>query len=331
VRKDADVTTSSPLTGGVGLPIPPDDEGGSQPSTRRGDRVFAGLSRGAGILILLALAGVFVFLAVEGIPGISQPVSNYAPKDNFWTYVGNLLFGTVYAAVIALLIAVPFSIGVALFIAIYAPRRIAAPVAYVIDLLAAVPSVIFGIWGAFTLAKHVTPIYEWLYAHFSWLPFFAGPPSATGRTMLTAGLVLAIMIMPIITAISREIFAQTPRLHREAAMALGATKWEMVRLTVFPYARSGVVSAVMLGLGRALGETMAVAIVLSASPLITLNLISTDNPTTIAANIATSFAEATPEKLHVLIATGLALFALTFVVNFAARAIVERADRQVSR
>jgi phosphate transport system permease protein len=190
--------------------------------------------------------------------------------------------------------------------------------------------VIFGLWGAFTLARHLTPIYQWLYEHASWIPFFAGPPSATGRTMLTAGIVLAIMILPIITAISREIFAQTPRLHREAAMALGATRWEMVRLTVFPYARSGIVSAVMLGLGRALGETMAVAIVLSASPLVTLNLISTDNPATIASNIATSFAEATPEKLHVLIATGLALFALTFVVNFAARAIVGRAERRFS-
>jgi phosphate transport system permease protein len=325
------VTDSSPLTRGAGLPIPPDDEGGEMASTRRGDMIFAGISRGAGITILLALAGVFVFLAVEGIPGISQPISNYAPKDGFWPYVGNLLFGTVYAAVIALIIAVPFSIGVALFIAIYAPRQIAAPIAYVIDLLAAVPSVIFGIWGAFTLAKHLTPIYRWLEDNLGWLPFFKGPASATGRTMLTAGLVLAIMIMPIVTAISREIFAQTPRLHREAAMALGATKWEMVRLTVFPYARSGVVSAVMLGLGRALGETMAVAIVLSASPLITLNLISTDNPATIASNIATSFAEATPEKLHVLIATGLALFALTFVVNFAARWIVERHERVMAR
>jgi phosphate transport system permease protein len=322
------VTTSGPLTAGPGLPIPPDDEGGSMSSNRRGDKIFAGLSRGAGLTIMLALAGVFVFLAVEGIPGISQPAHNYAPKESFWPYVGSLLFGTVLAAVIALVIAVPFALGVALFIAFYAPRRIAAPVAYVIDLLAAVPSVIFGLWGAFTLAKHLTPLYQWLYDHASWIPFFAGPPSATGRTMLTAGLVLAIMILPIITAISREIFAQTPLLHREAAMALGATKWEMVRLTVFPYARSGIVSAVMLGLGRALGETMAVAIVLSASPLVTINLISTDNPATIASNIATSFAEATPEKLHVLIATGLALFALTFLVNFTARWIVGRSEKR---
>jgi phosphate transport system permease protein len=325
------VTTSSPLTGGPGLPILPDAEGGSSTSTRRGDMIFAGLSKGAGLVIMLALAGVFVFLAVEGIPGISQPATNYAPETTFWPYVGKLLFGTVFAAVIALIIAVPFALGIALFIAIYAPRRIAVPIAYVIDLLAAVPSVVFGLWGAFTLAKHLTPLYQWLFDHASWIPLFKGPPSATGRTLLTAGLVLAIMILPIITAISREIFAQTPLLHREAAMALGATKWEMVRLTVFPYARSGIVSAVMLGLGRALGETMAVAIVLSASPLTTINIISSNNPATIASNIANKFAEATPAQLHVLIATGLALFALTFVVNFAARAIVGRSEKRMAR
>jgi phosphate transport system permease protein len=301
-------------------------------STRRGDKIFEGLSTGSGVVIMLALAGVFVFLAVEGIPGLSQLATNYAPKTSFWPYVGDLLFGTVLAAILALIIAVPFSIGIALFISIYAPRQIAVPVAYVIDLLAAVPSVVFGLWGAFTLAPHLVQIYVWLHKHLGFLPFFndSHQLTTTGRTILTAALVLAIMILPIITAISREIFAQTPSLHREAAMALGATKWEMVRLTVFPYARSGIVSAVMLGLGRALGETMAVAIVLSASPLVTLNLISTDNPATIASNIATSFAEATPAKLHVLIATGLALFALTFVVNFAARYIVGRSERRMA-
>ena len=175
------------------------------------------------------------------------------------------------------------------------------------------------------------PVHEFLADHLSWVPFFAGPASVTGRTVLTAGIVLAIMILPIITAISREVFAQTPRLNEEAALALGATRWEMVRMTVFPYARSGMVSAVMLGLGRALGETMAVAMVLSASPVVTLNLISNTNPATVASNIASSFAEATPDKLHVLIATGLVLFAVTFAVNFAARWIVGRNERRIAR
>jgi len=149
--------------------------------------------------------------------------------------------------------------------------------------------------------------------------------------LVTAAIVLAIMILPIITAISREIFSQTPRLNEEAALALGATRWEMIRLSVLPYARSGIVSAVMLGLGRAMGETMAVAMVLSASGVVTFNLISATNPSTIAANIALSFADATGLKVNALVATGLVLFVITFVVNFAARAIVSRADRSVSR
>jgi phosphate transport system permease protein len=301
------------------------------PPTKRGDRVFRGLATGAGVAILVALAAVFVFLAVEGIPGISKPAASYRPEASFWPYVGKLLFGTVFAAVIAVVIAVPFALGIALFISHYAPRALAVPVAYVIDLLAAVPSVVFGLWGARVLGPYLVPAHGWLDDHLGLIPLFKGPASVTGKTLLTAGMVLAIMILPIITAISREIFAQAPRLHEEAALALGATKWEMVRLSVFPYARSGMVSAVMLGLGRALGETMAVAMVLSATPIVTLNMISNTNPATIASNIASSFAEATPDKLAVLIATGLVLFVFTFAVNFAARAVVARSERKFAR
>jgi phosphate transport system permease protein len=299
--------------------------------TQRGDRIFAGLARGAGLTILAVLAAVFIFLAVEGLPGINKPASNYAPLDSFLPYVGRLLYGTIFAALIALVIAVPFALGIALFISHYAPRAVAIPVAYVIDLLAAVPSVVFGLWGARTLAPHLVGVQQWLEDNLGFIPFFTGPASVTGKTVLTAGVVLAIMILPIITAICREIFAQTPRLHEEAALALGATRWEMVRYAVFPYARSGMVSAIMLGLGRALGETMAVAMVLSASPVVTLNMISSTNPATIASNIASSFAEATPAKLSVLIATGLVLFAFTFAVNFAARSIVARSERKFNR
>ena len=301
------------------------------PPHGRGDRLFRGTSLAAGLMILVALAGVFVFLAVEGVPGLFQTAVTYAPSTDFLSYVGPLVFGTVLSAVLALIIAVPFALGIALFISHYAPRRLATPVAYVIDLLAAVPSVVFGLWGGRTLAQFLVPSQQWLDDHLGFLPFFAGPASVTGRTMFTAGIVLAIMILPIITAISREIFAQTPRLHEEAALALGATRWEAIRLAVFPYARSGMVSAVMLGLGRALGETMAVAMVLSASPVVTLNLISNTNPATVASNIASSFSEATPAKLHVLIATGLVLFAVTFAVNFAARWVVGRNERRMAR
>lgn len=296
-----------------------------------GDRVFAGVSRSAGLVILVTLAAVFVFLAVEGFPGLSQPANLYRPATSFVGYVWPLVFGTVLAAVLALIIAVPFSFGIALFISHYAPRRLAALVAYLVDLLAAVPSVVFGLWGAQALSPAFQPIQAWLGRHLGWLPFFTGPASSTGRTILTAGVVLAIMILPIITALSREVFAQTPALHQEAALALGATRWEMVRMAVFPYGRSGMISAVMLGLGRALGETMAVAMVLSASPVVTLNLISSSNPATVASNIAASYKEGSPGKIQVLIATGLVLFALTFLVNFTARWLAGRRDRKLAR
>jgi phosphate transport system permease protein len=230
--------------------------------------------------------------------------------------------------VIALLIATPLSLGVALVISHYAPRRLSQPVGYLVDLLAAVPSVVYGLWGIAFLGPRLGPAYAWLEQNLGWLPFFTGPASTSGRTILTAGIVLAIMALPIITAITREIFAQTPTLNEEAALALGATRWEMIRLAVLPYAKSGIVSAVMLGLGRALGETMAVAMVLSAtSGVVTLNLISTVNPSTIAANIANGFPEATGLGVNALIASGLVLFVITFAVNFGARAIVARSDR----
>ncbi len=310
--------------------LAPDDPGLAPGGRRIGDRVFAGLARSSGLMILVALAGVAVFLTLQGLPAIGADPSKLRGASNVLTFVGPLLFGTVLAATLALLIATPLAIGVALVISHFAPRRVATPLGYVVDLLAAVPSVVYGAWGLSFLGLRLVPVYEWLDAHVGWLPFFAGPASGTGRTILTAGIVLAIMVLPIITAITREVFAQTPQLQQEAALALGATRWEMIRMTVLPYARSGIVSATMLGLGRALGETMAVALVLSASGAVTFNLISSDNPSTIAANIALNFPESTGLAVNALIFSGLVLFVLTFVVNFAARAIVARADRKVS-
>lgn len=300
-----------------------------RPVRRPGDRIFEGLSTSAGILILLTLLGVAIFLTLEGLPGITASPDEVGGKTGgkgFFAYVWPLVFGTVWAAVIALIIAVPVAIGVALYISHYAPPRLSSTLGYVIDLLAAVPSVVYGLWGLLFLSRELAPFYQWLADTFGFIPFFAGNPSGgvSANSILTASLVLAVMVLPIITAICREIFLQTPRLHEEAALALGATRWEMVRLSVFPYARSGIVSASMLGLGRALGETMAVAMVLSASGVITFNLIGSTNPSTIAANIALQFPEAFGTFTNVLIATGLVLFVITFAANFAARAIVER-------
>jgi phosphate transport system permease protein len=295
---------------------------------RPGDRIFAGTTRAAGVVILVALAGVAVFLTLEGLPALSAPPAVLGGASNFFSYVWPLLYGTLVAAAIALVIATPLALGVALVISHYAPRRIAKTLGYVVDLLAAVPSVVYGLWGIGFLGLKLVPIYAWLSIHAGWLPFFGSTPSATGRTILTAGIVLAIMVLPIITAITREVFTQTPTLQQEAALALGATRWEMVRMTVFPYAKSGIVSAVMLGLGRALGETMAVAMVLSASGVVTLDLIGNTNPSTIAANIALQFPEATGLQVNALIASGLVLFLITFAVNFAARSIVARSERR---
>jgi phosphate transport system permease protein len=298
--------------------------------SRRGDRAFANLVRTAALAILVALVAVFVFLAVEGWVGLTSDAATYAPFTSFASYIGPLIVSTLLASAIALVVAVPFSIAVALFISHYAPRRLASALGYVIDLLAAVPSVVFGLWGGRYLAGYLQPAHVWLHDHVGFIPIF-GDPSPNGRSLFTAGIVLAIMIMPIMTAISREVFLQTPRLHEEAALALGATRWEMIRYAVFPYARSGMVSGMMLGLGRALGETMAVAMVLATTPTTTLNVIGTASPPTIAANIALNYKEATPERQSLLIATGLVLFVVTFLVNFAARWVAGRSERRLTR
>lgn len=299
-----------------------------KPVQRRGDRVFSRTALGAGIMILVTLAAVAIFLIIQSIPAVSA-TSAEAPiigtAGNFWGYVGPIVFGTIWAAFLALLVALPISIGIALFITHYAPRRLASGLGYIVDLLAAVPSVVFGLWGILVFAPAIQPVYSWLVENVGWFPLFSGPVSATGRTILTAALVLAVMTLPIMTAICREVFLQTPVLHEEAALALGATRWEMVRMAVLPFGRSGIVSAGVLGLGRALGETMAVAMVLSVTPnFIGFQLLTSENPSTIAANIALRFPEAFATNINVLIATGLILFVVTFIVNFIARWIVDR-------
>ncbi len=296
----------------------------SKPVQQPGDRIFAGLAKGAGIVILVVLAGVAAFLIIQSIPALLAPAELLPGGNNLVVYVTPLIFGTLLSAVIALLIAAPLAVAVALFITHFAPRRLAQGLGYLIDLLAAVPSIVFGLWGVGVLAPASLGVMTWLYTYLGWLPFFAGPVSATGRTMLVVGITLAVMILPIITAVSREVFLQTPRLHEEAALALGATRWEMIRMAVLPFGRSGIVSGAMLGLGRALGETMAVALILSSSGVITFNLISSSNPSSIAANIALQFPDSTGLAVNVLIASGLVLFVITLAVNSLARYIVNR-------
>ncbi len=306
--------------------------GAVRPSTKRrpGDTIFLGLSTGAAVSIMVILAGVAIFLILKGLPAITAnwsegELAGYQNNDwaSFWDYVGPLLWGSIWAALIAMVLGTPVAIGIALFISHYAPRRLAGALGYVVDLLAAVPSIVFGLWGIIVIRPFLLPFADFLNQYFGWIPIFADPVSSTGSTLFAGGVVLAVMILPIVTSITREIFLQTPRLHEEAALALGATRWEMIRLSVIPYARSGMVSATLLGLGRALGETMAIALIVSPSLIFSLRILTDGyNSQTIAANIALNFPIATDLQRSALIGTGLMLFVVSLAVNMLARYII---------
>lgn len=292
---------------------------------RAGDSVFSVLSIGSGLLIFVTLAAVAIFLTLESLPAIIASREFSGSADfSLIEYSLPLVFGTVLASAIALLIAIPVSVGIALFISHFAPRRMASGLGYMIDLLAAVPSVVYGLWGGVWLVPKLEPLYVFLNTYFGWIPLFAGEPTAPMRNLASASVVLAVMVLPIITAVSREVFLQTPRLQEEAALALGATRWETIRTVVLPFGRGGVVAASMLGLGRALGETMAVLMILAPGATFSLHILEVGRHNSIAANIASKSAEASGVDMSLLIFTGLVLFVLTFVINAIARWIVAR-------
>ncbi|MFF4759550.1 phosphate ABC transporter permease subunit PstC [Streptomyces sp. NPDC001292] len=298
-------------------------------ATRPGDRIFLGLTRGSGILLLVVMAAIAVFLTYRASLAISKDHGNFLTTFEWNTGlqppvfgIAVLAFGTVVSSIIAMVIAVPVAVAIALFLTHYAPRRLSGPIAYVIDLLAAVPSIVFGLWGALVLVPHLDGLFGWLNDYLGWTGIFSWEGGAP-RSLLTVGILLAIMILPIITNVSREVFRQVPRMHEEAALALGATRWEVIRMSVLPFGRSGVISASMLGLGRALGETMAVATVLSPTFTIRASLLDPGGGT-FAQNIASKFSEATEYGRDALIASGLVLFVITLLVNGAARLIIAR-------
>ncbi|SDS44106.1 phosphate ABC transporter permease subunit PstC [Microlunatus soli] len=297
---------------------------------RSGDRIFRGASLGASLLIIAIVVFVGIFLIALAAPSLAaDKVSFLTSREwsvndptNLRFGIVDLLWTTVLSSVVAMVIAVPISVGVALFITQYAPKKVSGPLAFVVDLLAAVPSIVFGLWGMIELAPKMTPISDFLEDNLGFIPIFA-PGVSGGSTVLTASVVLAIMIVPIVTAISRDVFAQTPAEHMEAALALGATRWEKIRMTVLPYGRSGVVSASMLGLGRALGETIAVMIILSVPAKgESFNPSLLAGGETFASKIANAAAEFdSPEKTGAFIAAGMVLFVVTFAVNAVARLI----------
>jgi len=236
-----------------------------------------------------------------------------------------LLAGTLISSAIALVLGIPVAVATALYVTELAPRRVRGPLTVVVDLLAAVPSVVYGLWGFFFLVPKLQPAERWFADTFSFVPFVGG--TVTGPNYFIAGLILAIMILPIASAISREVIATVPREHKEAALALGATRWEMIRMAVLPYARGGIAGGAMLGLGRAIGETIAVTLVIGNANVIGHSVFQQGY--TLAAVIANEFGEAASDPLHraSLIAAGLVLFVLTLAVNAVARVFVVRAER----
>lgn len=324
----SDVTAAPP---GVGGDLRPVGSGGrrGRATESLGDRLFRNSARLAATLVLVLLAAIAAFLLDKAIPAIRQDSQNFLTTktwfpDNTPPVFGvlALVYGTLVTAVVALVVAVPVAIGVALFITQYAPVRLARPLGYVVDLLAAVPSVVYGLWGLVYLVPHTLKFSKWLSDYFGWIPIFKSD-GVFGKSIFVASLVLAIMILPVISSITREVLLQVPRDHKEAAYALGATKWEMIRIAVLPYGRPGMIGAVVLGFGRAIGETIAVALVLSANYTITAHLLAPGG-NTIAANIANTFGDAGATGRGALIASGLILFVVTLLVNFGARAIVAR-------
>jgi phosphate transport system permease protein len=302
------------------------------------DRSFSVLTLAAGLLVLAILALILITTLREAWPALVYSGLDFITRAEWipleigdaGPVYGTLsfVFGTAVVSIIALIIAVPVSIGIALFMTELAPLRLRTGVTTVIDLLAAVPSVVFGLWGIIVVGPFLVHIYDALHNAFGSVPVLGslfGEPVSSGRGFMTAGIIVAIMIIPIITSITREVFATVPDADKQAAFALGATRWEMIRGAVFPHSFGGVVGAVMLGLGRAMGETIAVALVIGAATQITSNLFAPGNA--LASVIALNFGDpGVPPGRSALIACGVLLFAITILVNYFAVLIVRRAE-----
>jgi phosphate transport system permease protein len=301
----------------------------------RGDLFFRILTLGAGLMVLAILAMIVVSTAWQAWPAFQQQGISFITSNNWdpnTDQFGALAFiwGTLMSSGIALVMAVPVSVGIALFTTELAHRRLRGPIGFVIDLLAAVPSVVYGLWGVLVLAPNLEPVYGWISSTFGGIPvlsWFLAPP-ANGKSFMTAGMILAFMITPIITSLSREVIATVPRAQREAALALGATRWEMIRGAILPWSRGGITGAVMLGLGRAMGETIAAALVIGSSAQITTRIFA--NGDSMAAYIANQFGEANGVFRSALIGLGLVLFGVTIIVNILAQQIITRFDRRAA-
>ena len=303
-----------------------------------GDRIFRGGAKASGLVVLAIMALVGLLLLVRGLQALKAAgfkfltTSQWEPDVHRFG-IAAVLTGTVLIALVAIVVAIPVAIGTALFISEIAPRKIKRGLIQLVDLMAAVPSVVYGLWGLFYFEGHVVGVSRWISRWLSWIPIFkvngarpGNPLSSTSvytTSTFIAGLVVALMVAPIATSIMREVFSQAPAGEREGAYALGATRWGMVRTVVLPFGVGGMIGAAMLGLGRALGETIAVLLIIS--PVFTINFhILQTGSNSVSSLIALRYGDASGFGLSALMAAGLSLFALTLVINFAASSIVAR-------
>lgn len=292
-----------------------------------GDPIFTGLTFAAACTILILMALLVFMLFQDALPSIREFGLGFLSSDA-WDPVKDIygakpfIYGTIASSLIALVIAVPLSLGIAIYLSQFAPRWLRAPLGFLVELLAAIPSVVYGLWGIFVLAPFLGKTIEPFFAdHFGGIPIFSGPVYGVG--LFSAGVVLAIMILPTISAISRESMLNVARDQKEAAQALGATPWETVRIAVLPLARPGIIGAVILGLGRALGETMAVTMLIGNRPEISASIFAPAY--SIASVIANEFAEVTVGiHMAALIELALILLAITLLLNLFARLLIQK-------
>ncbi len=302
------------------------------------DKIFRGVVTGGGLISLTLLGLIGFFLVYNGFEAMRNaglafltgfewvdavPENNQAASYG----IGAMLYGTIVTGVLAMVMGVPVAVGTALFLSYYAPEWLKKPMVVVVDVMAAIPSIVYGLWGFFVLMPHAEYWAKLIHKYFGFIPFFDMPAPVFTRSPFIAGLVLAIMITPIVTAIAREVFAQTPLERIQAAYALGATKWSMIKAVVFPYGRGGVVGGAMLGLGRALGETVAVYTVLNLVYDIRIEVLLSAGGS-VASMIVNKFGEADFVELQALMAAGFVLFLVTLIVNFIANYIINKTARE---
>jgi len=302
------------------------------------DKLFRGIVTGGGLISLAILGLIGFFLIYNGFEAIRNAglafltgfewVDAVPENDQAAAYgIGAMLYGTIVTGILAMIMGVPIAVGTALFLSYYAPEWLKKPMVVVVDVMAAIPSIVYGLWGFFVLMPHAEYWAKLIHKYFGFIPFFDMPAPVFTRSPFIAGLVLAIMITPIVTAIAREVFAQTPLERIQAAYALGATKWSMIKAVVIPYGRGGVIGGAMLGLGRALGETVAVYTVLNLVYDIRIEVLLSAGGS-VASMIVNKFGEADRVELQALMAAGFVLFLVTLAVNFLANAIINKTARE---